>query len=88
AIGAPTDKAFEGTVTRGIVSAHRTFSGLAFIQSDVAVTHGNSGGPLVDEHGAVIALTDIGWQPDGVPIGINLFTPVGDALDFLNATSQ
>jgi S1-C subfamily serine protease len=69
-------------VTRGIVSANRIVDGFSFIQSDVAVNHGNSGGPLLDESGAVIGLTDWGMQPEG-DNSHNFFTPVGDALDFL-----
>jgi S1-C subfamily serine protease len=46
------------------------------------VSHGSSGGPLLDESGAVIGITDLGIQNDG-PAGLNLFTPIGDAMDFL-----
>lgn len=84
AIGAPLDEKFQGTLTRGVVSATRIYGGLSFIQSDVTVNPGNSGGPLLDDKGRVIAITDLGYQPDGVPTGINLFIPIGDALDFLN----
>lgn len=84
AIGAPLDQQFQGTVTRGVVSATRIYDGLSYVQSDVTVNHGNSGGPLLDEKGRVIAITDLGYQPEGLPTGINLFIPIGDALDFLN----
>jgi S1-C subfamily serine protease len=82
AIGTPLDPKLQSTVTRGIVSANRIVDGFSFIQSDVAVNHGNSGGPLLDESGAVIGLTDWGMQPEG-DNSHNFFTPVGDALDFL-----
>ena len=82
AIGAPLDPQLQSTVTRGIVSANRIVDGFSFIQSDTPVTHGNSGGPLLDEHGAILGLTD--W---GVPAekgsSLNFFIPIGDALDFL-----
>jgi len=82
AIGTPLDPALQSTVTRGVVSATRIVDGFNFIQSDTPVTHGNSGGPLLDEHGAVVGLTD--W---GVPAAqgstLNFFIPIGDALDFL-----
>ena len=83
AIGAPLEEALQGTITRGIVSAHRIVDGYAFIQSDVGVNHGNSGGPLIDEHGFVVGLTDTGLQSNGTPIGLNFFIPIKDALDFL-----
>lgn len=83
AIGAPLDKELQGTLTRGVMSANRILRGYSFIQSDVMVNHGNSGGPLLDDKGLVIGLTDLGIQPDGVPTGLNLFIPIKDALDFL-----
>jgi len=86
AIGTPLDPGYHGTVSRGIVSAYRLGDGMSFLQSDVAVNHGNSGGPLLDERGAVVGITDWGRGPDSgedVPIGLNFFVPIGDALDFL-----
>jgi serine protease Do len=83
AIGSPKGKEFAGTVSSGVFSADRTVGGLRYIQSDTMVSHGSSGGPLLDENGAVIGLTDLGIQNDG-PAGLNLFTPIGDAMDFLS----
>jgi S1-C subfamily serine protease len=83
AIGAPLDKQLQGTVTRGVMSANRVLFGYNFIQSDVMVSPGNSGGPLVDEKGLVIGLTDIGLRPEGVPAGLNFFIPIKEALEFL-----
>jgi serine protease Do len=83
AIGSPLGKDFESTVSSGVISADRVFDGLRYIQSDTVVSHGSSGGPLLDETGAVIGLTDLGIQNDG-PAGLNLFTPIGDAMDFLS----
>ena len=85
AIGAPMGDRFQGTVTRGVVSAYRTFDGLSYIQSDVNVNHGSSGGPLLDEKGEAVGVAELGAQIAGAPLGLNLFTPVRDALDFLSA---
>jgi len=83
AIGTPLDPGLQSTVTRGVVSAARIVGGFSFIQSDVAVTHGDSGGPLLNERGEVLGLTD--W---GLPVeegsSLNFFIPIGDALDFLS----
>jgi putative serine protease PepD len=61
ALGSPFG--LEGTVTSGIVSAlHRamtapnTFTITDTIQTDAAINHGNSGGPLLDRHGRVIGV--------------------------------
>ena len=82
AVGAPEGEKFEGTVTRGVVSSSRVFQGFNFIQSDVVTGHGASGGPLLDETGYVVGITESGThnQTSG---GITLFTPIRDAVDFL-----
>jgi S1-C subfamily serine protease len=87
AIGSPKGKDFAGTVSSGVISADRTVNGLRYVQSDVMVSHGSSGGPLLNENGEVIGLTDLGIQNDG-PAGLNLFTPIGDAMDFLALEQQ
>jgi S1-C subfamily serine protease len=84
AIGTPLgDESLLNTMTRGIVSAERMEHGLRFIQSDAAVTHGNSGGPLLDEKGAVVGMTVSGLEPNGAPLSLNFFIPIDDALKSL-----
>ena len=47
-----------GTFSEGIISsASREIEGLEFIQTTTPISSGNSGGPLVDEHGKVIGIT-------------------------------
>jgi S1-C subfamily serine protease len=86
AIGTPLQARFQGTVTKGIVSANRIYNGTPYIQSDVAVNGGNSGGPLLDENGAVVGVTVSGINISGAPVGINLFIPIDDALQTLALT--
>ena len=83
AIGTPKDKMFQSTVSSGIVSANRVIDGLRFIQSDTVVSPGSSGGALLDETGSVIGVTVLGYQNSG-PAGLNMFIPIGDAMDFLS----
>jgi len=80
AIGTPLQDRLQNTLTKGIVSANRVFEGQPFIQSDVTVNPGNSGGPLLDEKGFVVGLTVSGLAPTGSPIGLNFFIPIDDAL--------
>src|SRR5262249_13061267 len=55
AVGAPSG--LEGTVTKGIVSQVREFEGLKLIQTDAAISPGNSGGPLISaKSGRVIGI--------------------------------
>jgi S1-C subfamily serine protease len=83
AIGSPKGKDFQGTVSSGVVSADRTMDGLRYIQSDVMVSPGSSGGALLDDTGSLIGITDLGIQNNG-PAGLNFFIPIGDVMDFLS----
>jgi serine protease Do len=58
AIGAP--EGLEQTLSKGIVSAIRSDSGLTLIQTTTQITHGSSGGPLFNMHGEVIGITSAG----------------------------
>jgi len=82
-IGTPLDQKLQGTVTKGIVSGKREIDGLSYIQSDAATNHGNSGGPLLNENGAVIGIAAEGYEIGGAPTGLNLFIPIDDALKAL-----
>ena len=81
------DEQLFSTVTRGSISALRkrtvgsNDASLLFIQSDAAITGGNSGGPMFDEYGNVIAIT-VSRRIDAN--AVNFFIPVGEALKFLN----
>jgi serine protease Do len=83
AIGAPNGVKFQGTVSSGVISADRVFDGLRYIQSDTSISPGSSGGALLDEQGAVIGVTVAYVKNGGLPAGLNLFIPIGDAIDFL-----
>lgn len=53
---------FQGTVTRGIISALRRTgpgSGVLLLQTDAAINPGNSGGPLIDRAGKVVGITTL-----------------------------
>lgn len=68
------------TVTKGIVSGVREFSentvanipGRAgtWIQTDAAINHGNSGGPLLNRNGQVVGVNTLSFSSSGAP-GIN-----------------
>jgi serine protease Do len=80
AVGSPFGQSLSGTITRGVLSARRVFEGVAFLQSDVAVNPGNSGGPLIDANGHVIGISVIGTGAQG----INMFIPIDDVMDKLS----
>jgi S1-C subfamily serine protease len=85
AIGSPLDEKFQSTVSRGIVSGVREEHKKRFIQSDVNVRPGNSGGPLVNKQGDVIGITVSGLVVNNDAQGINFFIPIDDALKSMGA---
>jgi|HubBroStandDraft_6_1064221.scaffolds.fasta_scaffold06017_2 S1-C subfamily serine protease len=92
AIGNPFG--FQGTMTRGIISALRSVqlpSGMKIdnaIQTDASVNPGNSGGPLLNSHGEVIGITTmIASNPNGgaeQSAGIGFAIPISTAKAVLD----
>jgi serine protease Do len=80
AIGTPFG--LENTVTAGIVSAKARDTGeeIRFIQTDVAVNPGNSGGPLINMRGEVVGINSQILSRSGGFMGISLSIPIDDAL--------
>lgn len=81
AIGSPLGEKFSGTLTRGVLSGHRMLDALRFLQSDVAVLPGSSGGPLLDTNGRVVGIAV--RAIDAGRANLNLFIPIQEALDVL-----
>jgi S1-C subfamily serine protease len=72
AVGHPEFLGWSQTV--GTVSAtHRNikFVGKDLVQTDAAVNHGNSGGPLVNMHGEVVGINFAVWKGEGQGLGIS-----------------
>jgi serine protease Do len=73
-----------GSVTRGIVSAlNRDIRDTPFddyIQTDAAINHGNSGGPLFNERGEVIGMNTAIFSPEATSgsIGLGFAIPSND----------
>jgi serine protease Do len=80
AIGSPFG--LESTVTSGIVSAlgRETGDYLPFIQTDVAVNPGNSGGPLLNLKGEVVGINAQIVSRSGGFMGISLAIPIEEAM--------
>jgi len=80
AIGTPFG--LENTVTAGIVSAKARDTGeeIRFIQTDVAVNPGNSGGPLINMRGEVVGINSQILSRSGGFMGISLSIPIDDAV--------
>ena len=78
AIGSPYG--FENTVTAGIVSAKSRSlpddTYVPFIQTDVAVNPGNSGGPLFNQRGEVIGINSQIYSQTGGYQGLSFSIPI------------
>jgi serine protease Do len=83
AIGSPFG--FENTITAGIVSATgrslpaETY--VPFIQTDVAVNPGNSGGPLINLAGEVVGVNSMIYSQTGGYMGVSFAIPIEVALE-------
>ncbi len=91
AIGSPFG--LDNTVTAGIVSAKGRDTGdyLPFIQTDVAVNPGNSGGPLINLRGEVVGINSQIYSRTGGFMGISFAIPIDEAMrvgDQLRATGR
>jgi S1-C subfamily serine protease len=85
AIGNPFG--FDRTLTRGVISGlarplkseitGRLIEGA--IQTDAAINHGNSGGPLLDSRGRLIGINTMIISPSGGSVGIGFAVPVKTA---------
>jgi serine protease Do len=80
AIGSPFG--LDNTVTAGIVSAKSRDTGdyLPFIQTDVAVNPGNSGGPLLNMSGEVVGINSQIYSRTGGFMGISFAIPIDEAM--------
>ena len=83
-IGSPLEEEYSSTVSKGIISGFRNRDGMSYIQSDVNLLPGNSGGPILDKNGSVIGIAVESRFYQGVmPVGINFLIPINDACSHL-----
>jgi serine protease Do len=82
AIGSPFG--FDNTITAGIVSAKGRAlpdeSFVPFIQTDVAVNPGNSGGPLLNLRGEVVGINSLIYSRTGGYMGVSFAIPIEVAM--------
>ena len=90
AMGSPFG--FENSLTAGVVSAKsRSLPGdgyVPFIQTDVAVNPGNSGGPLFDMNGNVIGINSQIYSRSGGYMGVSFAIPIDVAMHVRDELSK
>ena len=70
AIGSPLG--LKNTITQGLISnTNRWVDGVCYIQTSAAISHGSSGGALINKYGEVIGMTSAGFT-EGQNLGLAL----------------
>ncbi len=83
AIGTPAYMELSQTVSKGIISGLRnTPDGIKLIQTDVSVSPGNSGGPLIRRPATFLGVVNSKISGNRVE-GLGFCTPVSDVIEFL-----
>ena len=99
-VGSPMGSSYAGTVTKGILSGKErlietstsnSYSSETYIvkviQTDAAISPGNSGGPLVNLAGDVIGITSLKLVDTQVE-GMGFAIPIEDALTYVDALEK
>lgn len=101
-VGSPMGSSFAGTVTKGILSGKNRLietsssnsNGInnesyivKVIQTDAAISPGNSGGPLVNLAGDVIGITSLKLVDEEVE-GMGFAIPIEDAMTFVDTLEK
>jgi putative serine protease PepD len=79
AIGSPLG--LDGSVSIGVISGFRSIEGSDYIQFSAAISPGNSGGPVVDARGQVVAVTTAKFVSPGSE-ALSLAIPVETVCRF------
>lgn len=66
AVGTPDDMEFSQTVTKGIISGKRMINDVIYIQTDVKINPGSSGGALINQEGAVLGVVNAKLMGKGI----------------------
>jgi len=73
AIGTPADKTLGQTVTKGIISGTRKILDKEYIQTDVSINPGSSGGGLINKQGFLVGIVNaklVGESVEGIGFAI------------------
>ena len=85
----PSDATVRATLASGAVRAQKSMDGWTAIRTDANITHGNSGGPVLDKNGRVLGIVSFGeTDRDGYLIaGQGYFVPVSILKEELQKAS-
>ncbi|HEX9099563.1 MAG TPA: trypsin-like peptidase domain-containing protein [Candidatus Dormibacteraeota bacterium] len=75
-----------GSVSAGVISGFRSLEGSDYVQFSAPISPGNSGGPVVDARGRVVAVASAKFEGSGIE-ALSLGIPVQTACSALVACS-
>ena len=79
AIGTPTEEIYMNTVSKGLISNINQYSDPKTLQTNAEISHGSSGGALINSKGEVIGVTSAGdGSDDGARASINFAIWIGE----------
>lgn len=81
AVGAPLG--LDGSVSIGVISGYRSLEASDYIQFSAPISPGNSGGPVVDANGRVVAVASAKLVGQGVE-ALSLAIPIQLACEALS----
>src|SRR5205823_12035150 len=82
-IGSPV--ALEGTLSDGIISAHRTDESGPWIQLTAPISPGSSGSPIINFDGKVIGIATLNINSEGRYQSLNFARPVSEIRKLVDA---
>jgi S1-C subfamily serine protease len=86
-IGTPADVALGQSVSRGILSGKRKVEERVYLQTDLSVNPGNSGGPLLNAQGEVIGIVQSKLVGKGIE-GLGFAVPIARVMEVLRLQAR
>ena len=74
AVGAPVDRSLSQSLTSGVISSEYLINGVNYIQTDVKISKGDNGSPLINKKGELIGIVNekyLGSYLEGISFAVS-----------------
>ena len=74
AVGAPVDRSLAQSLTSGVISSEHFVNGVNYIQTDVKISRGDNGSPLINKKGELIGIVNekyLGTYLEGISFAVS-----------------